>query len=285
MSMLYTWALSVLLLLFLREPARAQQDQPVWRTDPPTSHVVFGEQPENAWLVEHTHGSGGGPFGHNAAGPVLWYCPLHGLLTAQSLRASGANDPADVTLGRVPLTPSGTIDWNASLDSLSGTTVGQVGFQTWRAGNGLGAHFAMVEGQQLTGETGLLVLGLSSGRRGRTQFGSGFSSEDRLRRVVLFPDGHLNFDYEYDPSLPAIPHDMRALRVDGTSVLHGVETFQVSEQGDRVGVVCPLGSVVIGGGGGCDIGGVRASMPSGNGWEIVCEQKGLNRVYVLCARQ
>ncbi len=169
----------------------------------------------------------------------------------------------------------------------AGHVAGQVGGRAWRRDNSLGAYFSMMEFRQIDDTTGYLILGATTGRSGRSREGHYFTPEDRLERMALFPNGMIDFNYDDDPANPAPPHRMSALTITGSggNALHSIRTVQAIIQGTGASVLCAQNEAIIGGGGGCDNGGLRASKPDSNGWEIVCQQSGRNVVYAICAKK
>ncbi len=158
------------------------------------------------------------------------------------------DDPADVRLGRAPGTYPNQPDFTKT--HAEGTTVGQVGFESWTH-NGFGAYFAAVQGTIRDVATGYLDLATVTGKTGRTRTGSSFEADDLIRHVRLHPSGTLEVGFETDPaSRPAplllVRGDERlegALRVDEALHVAGavdVGALTVTASGGNVPHACAL---------------------------------------------
>jgi len=227
--------------------------------------------------------SGGGPFNVNERVADFWYNAAMRRLHIRSLIMAEVDDPVDIKLARVPGTyPNGPL-----LQQGGPTITGHIGFADWNTG-GMRAYYAAAQGQtDGNGVTGSYLISLASGQSGNTNL-SFKAGDELLARVRIHPDGHINFNNEYFPGTPIPPHTMHALTITGSggNVLHGVTTVSSGlVSGTSAWVGCPSGTVTISGGGGCDVGGLRASQPSNGGWEVVCEAAGQNRAYAVCAAQ
>jgi hypothetical protein len=256
---------------------------PGCETRPGFVHLALdSELLTNSFLngVKYTD-SGGGAFNVNERVADFWYNAAMRRLHIRSLVMAEVDDPVDIKLARVP----GTYP-NGPLLVQGGPTVsGHIGFADWNAG-GMRAYYAAAQGlTDGNGITGSYLLSLASGQSGNTNLG--FKGADELvARVRLFPDGHIDFNNEFFPGTTIPPHVMHALSINGSGgdVPHDVETATSGlVGGTSAWVGCPVGKQAIGGGGGCDNGGLRASQPVNGGWEIVCEASGQNRAYAICA--
>ncbi len=228
--------------------------------------------------------SGGGPYNVHERVADFWYNAVHRRLHLRTIILVEVDDPADIKLARAP----GTYP-NGPLYQQAGSTIsGHVGFADWNS-DGVRAYYAAAQGlTDGNGVTGSYLVSLASGQSGQSNLGSGFGPEDMLRRVRFRPNGQIDFNYEYPAGSPPPAHQMHALNITGSggNVLHAVETVQSAPiYGTAVWQGCPAGKTAIGGGGGCDNGGLRASQPINGGWEVVCAESGWNRAYAICVQQ
>jgi hypothetical protein len=183
----------------------------------PMHFVIDSPRLDENWLANHHYQSNGGSFGDNAAVADFWYDAVHRRIMSRSAAFHEVDDPADIRLGRAPGTYPGEPDFTQLLGE--GTTVGQVGFESWTE-NGYGAYFAAVQGAVQDARTGYLDLTTATGASGRTRAtGSRYDPEDLIRHVRLHPSGRLEVGYDTDPT--ALPDPL--LIVHGSQqVLHGL---------------------------------------------------------------
>lgn len=260
-----------------------------------THLIIDSPMLSDAWLARHTYQANGGSYGDNAVVSDFWYDAVHRRIFTRSAAFRDVDDPADVRIGRAPGTYPNVLDFTGTLDD--GTTVGQVGFETWTH-NGFGAYFAAVQGAVRDEATGYLDLATTTGENGRTRTGSSYESGDLLRHVRLHPSGQLEVGYETNPDRRPDP----LLRVRGNQVVEGGLTIEGGRgnvphacvlqhasviRGKVVAARCEDGGMAIGGGGTCGAGDLIGSRPLQRGatvdaWEIACDGTGAHTAYVIC---
>jgi hypothetical protein len=287
---------------------------------PGTWHVVF-DSPllTDAWLAAHAYQSNGATFGDNTAVADFWYDAVHRRVMTRSAAFHEVGDPADVRLGRAPGEYPNGPDFNALLDA--GTTVGQVGFESWTQ-NGFSAYFAAVQGAVQGVGTGYLDLSTATGENGRTRTGSTYGPKDLIKQVRLHPPGVLVVGFVRAPDArPAsmltvrgnatidggvtiagdaavanlavgnvVDADAMRLRAAGGNVPHACVVRTATGMGTRVVAACEAPAIAIGGGGSCGRGELRGTQPvqSGatpDGWEVSCAQDGTHTASVICCAQ
>jgi hypothetical protein len=194
--------------------------------------VIDSPRLDDEWLANHQYQSNGGSFGDNAAVADFWYDAVHRRIMSRSAAFHEVDDPADIRLGRAPGTYPGEPDFAQLLPE--GTTVGQVGFESW-TNNGYGAYFAAIQGAVRDVQTGYLDLTTATGASGRTRAtGSLYDPEDLIRHVRLHPDGRFEVGYETDPVALPDPlmivrgrqHVQYGLTVGGITRMQGGATIQ-----------------------------------------------------------
>jgi hypothetical protein len=111
-------------------------------------------------------------------------------------------------------------------------------------------------------------------------------TEDGEPRVRWHPNSVLDLERMTEQASGAIPR-ATALTLTGTggNVPSSVTQRDFDIEGTAVVGFCSAGEIVVAGGGSCSNGALRGSRPQGGGWEIVCQESGVNRVSVTCAKQ
>lgn len=274
---------------------------------PGVTHVIIDSSLlDDAWLARHTYQANGGPYGDNAVVADFWYDAVHRRVFTRSAAFHDVHDPADVRLGRAPGEYPNRPDFQQRLPE--GTTVGQIGFDTW-TNNGFGAYFAAVQGSVRDVGTGYLDLTTATGEHGSHREGGGYEPGDLVKHVRLHPAGQLEIGFQTDPD--ALPDPLLLVRgnqrVDGALVVGGgVAVGALAIAGDAVPHACSLreqttrgrtavarcqaGQLAVGGGGRCGSGDLRGSRPrqmgaSVDAWEITCGRDGSQTASVICCAQ
>jgi hypothetical protein len=261
------------------------------------------------WIVNHQYHPENPRFGDNAAIADFWYDGVHRRILSRSAAFHEVDDPADVRLGRAP----GHYPNEPAFDALlpEGTTVGQVGFDTWKP-DGFGSYFAAMQGTVGTDGTGYLVLATATGRAGVTRTGSQFEPEDLVRHVRLHPSGQLEVGFETpkdaqpDPLLlvrgaAGVEGSMKvggAMQVqgpmsigsEGGNVPHACSLRDAKSRSRTVSVACGPSEIAVSGGGTCEEGNMKGSRPlqsstKPDGWEVSCSDNGWQTAFVICCSQ
>jgi hypothetical protein len=274
---------------------------------PGMTHVIV-DSPlvDDAWLARHTYQANGGSYGDNAVVADFWYDAVHRRILTRSAAFHDVDDPADVRLGRAPGEYPNRPDFRQRLPE--GTTVGQVGFDTW-TNNGFGAYFAAVQGAIRDVGTGYLDLTTTTGQHGRKRDGGGYEPGDLVKHVRLHPSGQLEIGFQTDPD--ALPDPLLlvrgtqrvegalvvgggvavgALAIAGGAVPHACSLSEQTTRGRIAVARCQAGQLAVGGGGSCGSGDLRGSRPRQTGgivdaWEITCGRTGSQTASVICCAQ
>jgi hypothetical protein len=259
---------------------------------PGTIHLV-ADTPllTDAWLAAHDyHG------GHPAVAD-FWYDGVHRRIMTRSASFHDVDDPADVRLGRAPGHYPNPPDFNMLLGE--GTTVGQVGFDSWTH-NGFGAYFAAMQGLIRDEQTGYLVLATAMGQPGITRTGSRFASDELIRHVRLHPSGQLELGFETpvdnrpDPLLlvrgAATTEGPLTIQGPGGNVPHACTVRSATSKGRDARVSCEAMEIAISGGGRCERGDLKASRPlqrgaTPSGWEVSCGRDAPQTAFAICCEQ
>src|SRR5262245_9844591 len=263
--------------------------------DRPGSIHLVADSPSltDAWLAAHDyHGGGDG-----AAIADFWYDGVHRRIYSRSAVFHDVDDPADLRLGRAPGHYPNPPDFKLPLGE--GTTVGQVGFDTWTH-DGFGAYFAAMQGMIRDEQTGYLVLATAMGQSGLTRTGSRFAPDDLIRHVRLHPSGQLELGFETpvdnrpDPLLlvrgAAATEGAVTIQGLGGNVPHACTVRNATSKGRDARVSCEAMEIAISGGGRCEGGDLKASRPlqtdaTPNGWEVSCGRSAQQTAYAICCAQ
>ena len=264
---------------------------------PGTIHLV-ADSPSltDAWLGTHDyHGSDGTGDGTIVAD--FWYDGVHRRIFSRSAVFHDVDDPADLRLGRAPGHFPNPPDFKMLLGE--GTTVGQIGFDTWTH-NGFGAYFAAMQGTIRDEGTGYLVLATAMGQSGVTRTGSRFAPDDLIRHVRLHPSGQFELGFETpvdnrpDPLLlvrgAATTEGPVTIQGLGGNVPHACTVRNATSKGRDARVSCEATEIAISGGGRCERGDLKASRPlqtnaTPNGWEVSCGRDAMQTAYAVCCAQ
>lgn len=277
---------------------------------PGTVHLIVDSSLlTDAWISGHQYHPGSPRFGDNAAVADFWYDGVHRRIFSRSAVFHEVDDPADLRLGRAPGRYPNEPDFDATL--AEGTTVGQVGFDTWRP-DGFGSYFAAVQGTVRDSGTGYLVLATATGRAGITRTGSQFDAEDLVRHVRLHPSGQFEIGFETpadaqpDPLLlvrgaagvegsmgVAGPMQVEGpMRVNGVggNVPHACSVRSAKSRAKVVTAACGPSEIALSGGGTCEEGDLKGSRPLQSstvpdGWEVSCGGTGWQTAFVICCSQ
>jgi len=161
---------------------------------PGTVHFII-DSPllTDGWIAAHQYHPRTARLGDNAAIADFWYDGVHRRIFSRSAVFHEVDDPADLRLGRAPGRNPDRPDFDAMLTE--GTTVGQIGFDSWRP-DGFGSYFAAIQGTVRDAGTGYLVFATATGQSGVTRTGSRFEAEDLIRHVRLHPSGQFEIGFE-----------------------------------------------------------------------------------------
>lgn len=177
-------------------------------------HVLIGENAgiDARFLAEHDRNSGGGPWGDQLAIPAdFWYDATHRRVFMRSLHLNEVDDPAEITIGRVPGVYPNEVAVGETLPV--GTVTGFYSFELW---DGYGMRKkGHIEGVVL--EDGLMgvCIAMETGRDGRNRAGSTFTAEEEVCHVMILPDGSLVVGYNSDPAHPPNVYIRGNLVVEG----------------------------------------------------------------------
>lgn len=263
----------------------------------------------DAWIVNHQYHPEDPRLADSAAIADFWYDGVHRRILSRSAAFHEVDDPADVRLGRAPGRYPNEPNFDAVLPE--GTTVGQVGFDSWRP-DGFGSYFAAMQGTVGLGGTGYLVLATATGRAGVTRTGSQFDAEDLVRHVRLHPSGQFEVGFETPVDAPPDPlllvHGAAgvegALRVNGPlsiqgpmsvgsvggNVPHACSLRSAKSRSRAVSASCGPSEIAVSGGGTCEGGNLKGSRPlqsaaTPDGWEVSCSDNGWQTAFVICCSQ
>lgn len=250
--------------------------------------VIDSPQITDEWLALHHCNSNSGSYGGNAVVSDFWYDGVERRVRTRSIILKEVDDPVDIKMVRAPGVYPNTVDFSRRNN---GDVTGFYGFGWWSQ-NGESSYYAAAMGRDFGNSTGLYTLATAPGVAGRNRADSTYTGEELVEHIALHPNGLLELGWNTDPTqrppegAALARGGMTIVEADGRgNVVHDVEMIQASEVGDRVTAMCPAKSFVLLGGGGCDNGAIRATGPNGNGWEVVCSQKGRNKAYAVCARK
>ena len=261
---------------------------------PGTIHLV-ADSPSltDTWLAAHDYQGGG----DGAIVADFWYDGVHRRVFSRSAVFHDVDDPADLRLGRAPGHFPNPPDFKMLLGE--GTTVGQIGFDTWTR-DGFGAYFAAMQGMIRDEQTGYLVLATAMGRSGLTRTGSRFAPDDLIRHVRLHPSGQFELGFETpvdnlpDPLLlirgAASTEGSVTIQGNGGNVPHACTVRSATWEGRDARVSCQPMEIAISGGGRCERGNLNGSRPlqtgtSPDGWEVSCGRSAQQTAYAVCCSQ